>query len=587
MFELILGTGRRLDNKHGVVTPIPMTGITSYSRGSMVSDPKDAHYYFGLGVDRSTNPVMSVWKVNADTKVVTKLADIPNEGGSSMYAYLGIAKGVLWAFLRNYIYKYDPVVNTWTRVRFTDDSQLWSYGGQCLTWNDDIYMVGQIRGSNSNFGIVKVDTTAMTLTQLTTIPGVFNSPYGAAAMVGDKVYATGNVTTGTKIVSVYDFAANTWETLNFPVLFESNPILAGCGDLLYYRTGRHIRDFNVYDTVKKTHRPLRKLPRATFEAAYLVKDDLLYVQGGSSTNNPADAVSDTFTYGLYDSGNPPRLTDEWSSLPDLAVDATQGHSVTVIDNLAYIYGGTFAGTTLLRSLNLDTGEVKTLKAGSTARTRHTAVAIGRKIYFYGGYSGSAYIGTLHSYDVDTDTWVTNLTAGAISDRHAAGVLNGRMYASGGTADKTPVPTNLREYNPTTDRWTNIQSGHGGDPLGGVTVDNEFYIIGGLNAVSGQQFKKVSGTDIATTTFLPGVADNRHSMAVAAAKQGIYLFGGYQLGAAATALVQRYDIATQLWTTLKPMPIPVGERGAAVSYKNKIYLIGGNGTAAKKVQVYTP
>ena len=70
---------------------------------------------------------------------------------------------------------------------------------------------------------------------------------------------------------------------------------------------------------------------------------------------------------------------------------------------------------------------------------------------------------------------------------------------------------------------------------------------------------------------------------------IYTFGGYYTGLQATNLTQRYDLATDQWTTLAPMPLPATHTAAAVAGP-AVWIVGGfvgnwPGVVTDAVQVY--
>ncbi len=70
---------------------------------------------------------------------------------------------------------------------------------------------------------------------------------------------------------------------------------------------------------------------------------------------------------------------------------------------------------------------------------------------------------------------------------------------------------------------------------------------------------------------------------------LYVAGGGSSGSGTiTAVLEAYDPSTNAWTTLAPMPSPVGDAASTV-IDGKLYVFGGyNGTSSvATVQVYDP
>jgi hypothetical protein len=72
---------------------------------------------------------------------------------------------------------------------------------------------------------------------------------------------------------------------------------------------------------------------------------------------------------------------------------------------------------------------------------------------------------------------------------------------------------------------------------------------------------------------------------------IYTFGGFTNATAGTetALVFRYSISGNTWTTLAPLPVAVAGSAAALGADGQIYVVGGTvgGVSTNLVQVYNP
>jgi N-acetylneuraminic acid mutarotase len=122
-----------------------------------------------------------------------------------------------------------------------------------------------------------------------------------------------------------------------------------------------------------------------------------------------------------------------------------------------------------------------------------SVLVGRKIYVSHGNRGGHETGDfatsynwLDYYDIDLDTWVTNLPDAPSSRDHTGGVyVNGEICVAGGRDggsigffDKVVLQTDC--YNPSTNTWSvraNIPQGRAGAAYG-TTCDGKMMVVGG-------------------------------------------------------------------------------------------------------------
>jgi N-acetylneuraminic acid mutarotase len=182
-----------------------------------------------------------------------------------------------------------------------------------------------------------------------------------------------------------------------------------------------------------------------------------------------------------------------------------------------------------------------------ARAQHAAVAIGERIYVFGGVTpagpGGAALETW-AYEPDTDSWITGLAAIPTQRNHLAGVvLGGRAWAIGGRWDLNE--TTVESYDPATDTWRPEA------PL--------------LVATSG-----------ATAALLDG---------------RIHVTGGEDFVRFATiAAHQVYDPTSNEWSPAAELPLPRHGLGSAVIGGEWIVVGGGpvaDYSASARVDVFTP
>jgi len=124
--------------------------------------------------------------------------------------------------------------------------------------------------------------------------------------------------------------------------------------------------------------------------------------------------------------------------------------------------------------------------------RHSAVAIGNKIYIFGGYDGFGMFYGLAVLDVSSWTWEYPTIHGAPPiprTNHAVAAIGNKMYLFGGNDTTTPDKDNLRcgtyddfaIFNSETMTWdkpkaTGIPCGRSGHHM--VAIDGKLYLFGG-------------------------------------------------------------------------------------------------------------
>ncbi|MDB4335082.1 galactose oxidase, partial [bacterium] len=93
-----------------------------------------------------------------------------------------------------------------------------------------------------------------------------------------------------------------------------------------------------------------------------------------------------------------------------------------------------------------------------ARKEAVAFGIGDKGYVGGGYTISGYnTSTFYEYDAVTGVWAVKapLTTSNHISNAASFVINGEGYVVGGSDENSNLNSQLIKYNPTTDKWTEL------------------------------------------------------------------------------------------------------------------------------------
>jgi RNA polymerase sigma factor (sigma-70 family) len=212
----------------------------------------------------------------------------------------------------------------------------------------------------------------------------------------------------------------------------------------------------------------------------------------------------------------------------------------------------------------------------TKRTASSAVVNG-KIYAIGGSPND--VNTFHTveeYDPKTDKWEKKADMPTARANMGVSEVNGKIYAIGGWVDGWAVTSAVEEYNTAKDEWMKkADMPTARSCISTSVVDGKIYAIGGWNGAT--LFSKVEEYDPlkdkwTKKTDMPTARD-RLTTSVVNGK--IYAIGGALRSGnhPAVADVEEYDPSTDMWAKKKDMPTARGTSGSAV-LNNKIYVMGG-------------
>lgn len=244
--------------------------------------------------------------------------------------------------------------------------------------------------------------------------------------------------------------------------------------------------------------------------------------------------------------------------------------------------------------------------GPLARMEATGLAVGDRIYVFGGYSDWPRATTRADvYEPATDSW-TRLADMPEAVTHVQPVSDGeRIYFAGGFLGAFPSPSTGRlwVYDIADDRWS-----RGPDlpePLGAgaaVLVDGRLYFFGGtVRLVEPSSYDDRPAAYVldldggAEWAPLEPLPTPRNHFTAATDGKRIFLFGGQRGGDEGNAnldVVEAYDIRAGTWSTVAPMPVRKGHT-AALTHAGALYVIGGsvddgrNGAASDTIVRYDP
>jgi N-acetylneuraminic acid mutarotase len=167
------------------------------------------------------------------------------------------------------------------------------------------------------------------------------------------------------------------------------------------------------------------------------------------------------------------------------------------------------------------------------------------VYAIGGVTFGVPVANVDAYNVATNTWSSRRSLpGPLAASNGAGVINGKIYISGGYANQPEFPSNgLAVYDPATNTWTSKR------PMPVATDEYGEYQYpggGGVTGVIGGKLYVVSKCFEAQEPW--GYFDT------------------------CPPVFLRYNPATNQWVTLPPLP-PYGDITMAGVINGKFYIMG--------------
>lgn len=209
-------------------------------------------------------------------------------------------------------------------------------------------------------------------------------------------------------------------------------------------------------------------------------------------------------------------------------------------------------------------------------TEIVAVAVNDKAYaFSGGFPAKA---DVEVYDPATDTWQMRNPMPLGMDHIGTAVLDGKVYVVGGFTNNRhrQVSDGVFEYDPAGDKWRKLASLSA--PRGSVAaaaVDGKIHAFGGRkNETDVVAIHEVY--DPKTNIWSPAapLPRGRDHMAAVAVDGKIHVVGGrFGANEDSTGLHDIYDPATQIWTSGPLMPTPRGG-GSGAFYHGMVVYLGG-------------
>jgi RNA polymerase sigma factor (sigma-70 family) len=209
----------------------------------------------------------------------------------------------------------------------------------------------------------------------------------------------------------------------------------------------------------------------------------------------------------------------------------------------------------------------------TARYCLSTSVVNGKIYAIGGSPDAlGMISTIEEYDPMTDIWIKKTDMPTARYCLATSVVNGKIYAIGGYNNGVYYAV-VEEYDPGTDTWTKkTDMSTAKMYVSTSVVDGKIYAIGGNDR--NNIFSIVEEYDPVTDKWIKkaNMPTARYGLSVSVASGKIYAIGG-EGWACCLSIVEEYDPVTDTWA--KKADMSIARSGLSTSTVNgKIYAIGG-------------
>jgi len=514
--------------------------------------------------------------------------------------------------------EYDPVSDKWTKKADMPTAR------NCLSTsvvNGKIYAIG---GWNGNVNLSAVETVEEydpeldKWTRKTDMPTARNGH--AASVVNGKIYAIGGWGDGCFIPTVeeYDPVADEWtKKADMPTV--RGDLATSVLDGKIYAIGGFsdpngmdgLPTVEVYDPV--ADKWTKGVDMTTGRGLLTASEDngRLYVVGGFSKFTPRTILSTVEEY----------IPEGWKAVsPQRKLPKTWGKIKLIsFDHIRTpIYSPLPVEPKVLKVSEIPVGVVKTSniavisskmgkgKGGEpenmqnaflmapkgekdtwiqkadmpTARTGRTAVVNG-KIYAIGGSPDDVHLlCTVEEYDPKEDKWIKKADMPTARDAMGVSVVNGKIYVIGGWMEGYIATSAVEEYDPLIDKWANkADMPTARWCLSTCVVNEKIYAIGGWNRKTGTLFSTVEEYDPANDkwTKKADMPTARDRFVTGVVNGKIYAIGGAlrsgNLPHPVVANVEEYDPNTDTWIKKNDMPAARGGSCSAV-LNDKIYVMGG-------------
>jgi hypothetical protein len=226
--------------------------------------------------------------------------------------------------------------------------------------------------------------------------------------------------------------------------------------------------------------------------------------------------------------------------------------------LQYLRDG-MVGAADLEASELDVGVFRSLKREFGFYCIELVADLQEVVFAVSGASkNNAISASVERYDAASGVWREAASMATGRTNFPLCTLGGLLYSVGGASTENLLLASVERYEPSEDSWSaalplpRARLGHCA-----VAVGDAMYVIGGMEKFDGRRHtvRSVIKFDTRTQAWseVASIPEPRSYAASCVVGSDIYVLGGKRPGNVCTATTYRYDVDTDAWSTLMPMP----------------------------------
>lgn len=471
---------------------------------------------------------------------------------------------------------YDPALDSW---KSGEDLPVPVDRATAVTWRGNPVVLGGWRTDGTDTKVASDQVWRMIDGHWTELPPLGRPRAAAtAAVVGDRIVITGGVDAEGRLLATTEiFDGTSWKS-GAPIP-TPRQLLAGASDgTRVYAIGgttgaTESGAVEAYDPMTDAWTAMAPLPQPRSDSGVAVTDGRLVVVGGASAGV---ASKDVVALDLSAKDR----AGTWSELPGMAI-GRRGPSVAAVGKTVYAIGGMTADgqlTASAESLKLPprrpapAAQWRRLPDAPSERLMMAWTVLDDEIWIAGGIHHGETLQTVETFNPRTGQW-RNQPPLPVGLHHATAVTyRGEVVVIGGAGEGIAAASN-KVYAFRDGRWTELPPllHPRAAPVAAV-VGDKLVVLGGQNdkqlVLQTEVFDGSSWVDAAA------MPTPREHLAAVSDGTYVYTLGGRSLSADEnSAAVERFDPASNTWETLPDMPTARGSYGATF-IDGQIVAVGG-------------
>ena len=514
----------------------------------------------------------------------TPLADTPT---ARQQVATTVGDGVIWVIggltekaATTAVQGYDAAINAW---KDATPLPVPLHHEMATTYNGQIVVLGGWQPNGAQLNAIQ-NTKVYALqsqnwTELPALPGPRVA--GGAVTIGNRIIVTGGQANGQLVPTTEVFDGTKWTRgADMPTLREHLALVTD-GRYAYAIGGRALSsDKNTdaverYDPEANTWEKMAPLPtpRGSFSGVFV--DGRIVVAGGEA---PAAVIDRVDQYDI--------ASNSWSPLPRMNTPR-HGLALAAVGTTVYAFDGAAkpsheASTATAESLVLPPRRLgparqwRPLHDAPVARQFTGSAVVDGRLWVVGGLTTNVATADVYAYDAAIDTW-TKAPDLPMPLHHVTAVnYKGELWVLGGW---TPADGNQSGRN--SDQVFALRDGKWAEmpkllrprvAAAAAVVADKIVLFGGQT--NGQLTPQTEVFDGTAWTDAAPIPTPREHVAGSAGGGFVYAIGGRQLSSSKNlATFERFDPATNTWTSLPPMPTARGGLGAAC-FDGRLVVAGG-------------